>query len=58
VKPVGIFYETNSRLVCVVKKSRISFLRPTDTLETMFYFPHCVPVPDEPEPGKSERKSP
>lgn len=44
VKPLGLFYETNTRMICIVKKSRISFLRSTDSLETYFYFPHCVPV--------------
>ncbi len=31
-------------MICIVKKSRISFLRPTDSLETLYYFPNCVPV--------------
>lgn len=29
-------------MVCVVKKSRISFLRPTSFLETLYYFPHTL----------------
>lgn len=39
MKPLGLFYDPNSGMVCVVKKSRISFLRPTDLLESLYYFP-------------------
>lgn len=42
VKPFGLFYEYNSNLVCIVKKGRISFLRPTSFLESALYFPHLI----------------
>lgn len=51
VKPLGLFCETNTKMICVVKMSRISFLRPTDCLETLFYFPHCVPVSENIDGG-------
>ncbi|CAL8125777.1 unnamed protein product [Orchesella dallaii] len=51
VKPLGLFYETNTRMLCIVKKSRISFLRPTDSLETLYYFPHCVPISENIDGG-------
>ncbi|ODN00860.1 hypothetical protein Ocin01_05816 [Orchesella cincta] len=51
VKPLGLFYETNTRMLCIVKKSRISFLRPTDSLETLYYFPHCVQVSENIDGG-------
>ncbi|CAL8077044.1 unnamed protein product [Orchesella dallaii] len=51
VNPLGLFYENNTKMLCIVKKSRISFLRPTDSLETLYYFPCCVPVSENIDGG-------
>lgn len=54
VKPLGLFYEMNTRMICIIKKSRISFLRQTDLLETLYYFPHCVTLSENADPGEFE----
>ncbi|CAG7728027.1 unnamed protein product [Allacma fusca] len=47
IKPLGIFFDESIGMLGIVKKSRVSYLRPTDFLETLYYFPHCAYSPDE-----------
>lgn len=51
VKPLSLFMESNTGMLCVVKKNRISFIRQTDLLETLYYFPFVVSKNDEDHAG-------